>query len=101
MTLNVKAFPNPARSQVIIRYSIPSPSSLSSPVRSEGIINHSKVSLNLFDISGRLVKTLVNERKKSGIYNINLNTKTLSAGVYFLSLKTEDKRIIERLVVVK
>ncbi len=60
-----------------------------------------KVLLQLYDISGRLIKTLVNEEKKPGNYALTFNTKTLSYGVYFLSLQTEDKRIIERLVVVK
>jgi len=83
---SLKVFPNPAKTLTAIRYSLPI----------EG-----KVSLQLYDISGRLVKTLVNEQKKPGIYKINLNTKGLSAGVYFLSLKTESKRVIERLVVIK
>jgi photosystem II stability/assembly factor-like uncharacterized protein len=79
-------YPNPAKSMSGIRYTLPA----------EG-----KVSLQLYDISGRLVKTLVNEQKKQGDYSINLNSRTLSAGVYFLSLETEEKRIIERLVIVK
>jgi hypothetical protein len=82
----LQGFPNPTKSLTTIRYSLPI---------------ESKVSLQLFDISGRLVKTLVNEQKKSGNYSINLNTCTLSAGIYFLSLATEEQRIIERLVVVK
>jgi hypothetical protein len=83
---SLKTYPNPSKTLTAIRYSLPT---------------ESKVSLQLYNISGRLVKTLVNESKKSGIYNITLNTKTLSAGVYFLSLETEEKRIFERLVVVK
>ena len=86
MTLGVKIYPNPARSLSVIRYTLPV---------------ESKVSLQLYNISGRLVKTLVDEDKKPGNYKITLNTKTLSAGVYFLSLQTDTKRIIERLVVIK
>jgi hypothetical protein len=86
MTLVVKVYPNPAKQLIAIYYSLPT---------------KSKTSLQLFDISGRLVKTLVNESKKSGNYSITLNSKTLSAGVYFLSLQTDLKRLIERLVVVK
>ena len=93
----LKVFPNPARSQAIISYSIP-PSPTSSPVKGEGF---PKVSLQLYDISGRLLKTLVDENKNLGIYKITLNTKTLSAGIYFLSLQTQNKRLIERLVIVK
>ncbi|MEO0092363.1 MAG: T9SS type A sorting domain-containing protein, partial [candidate division WOR-3 bacterium] len=89
--LMLKIYPNPAKSAMRIRYSLPI---------------ESKVSLQLYDISGRLIKTLVNEEKKPGNYSLTFNTKTLGscplrAGVYFLSLQTEKKRIIERLVVVK
>jgi hypothetical protein len=86
MTLSVKAYPNPAKSLSVVRYSLPA----------EG-----KVLLQLYDISGRLLKTLVDENKNPGIYKITLNTKTLASGVYFLSLKSKEKRIIERLVIVK
>jgi photosystem II stability/assembly factor-like uncharacterized protein len=82
----LEVYPNPAKFLTAIRYSL---------------LSESKVSLLLYDISGRLVKTLVNENKKSGNYNITLSTKTLAAGVYFLFLQTESKRIIERIVLVK
>jgi hypothetical protein len=86
MTLSVKVFPNPTKSLTAVRYSLPA----------EG-----KISLQLYDISGRLVKTLVDEYKKPGNYSITLNSRTLSAGVYFLSLETKEKRIIERIVIIK
>jgi hypothetical protein len=79
-------YPNPAKSQIAIRYSLPA---------------EIKATIQLFDISGRLVKTLINEEKKPGTYRLTLNTNTLSAGIYFLSLETEEKRIIERLVIIK
>lgn len=60
-----------------------------------------RVNLKLYDINGRLIQDLVNETKEPGIYKINLNTKGLSSGIYFLSLEAEKKRIIERLVVIK
>jgi photosystem II stability/assembly factor-like uncharacterized protein len=82
----LEVYPNPAKTLTAIHYSLPA---------------ESKVSLQLYDISGRLVKTLVNEQKKQGNYSINLNSRTLSAGVYFLSLETEEKKIIERVVVIK
>jgi len=83
---SLKVFPNPAKSQTAIRYSLPA----------EG-----NVSLQLYDISGRLVKTLVDEYKKPGNYKMTLNTRILSAGIYFLSLESNEKRIIDRIIVIK
>ncbi len=60
-----------------------------------------RVNLKLYDINGRLIKSLVNQTKEPGIYKIDLNAKTLSSGVYLLCLDTEEKRIIERIVIIK
>ncbi len=60
-----------------------------------------RVNLKLYDINGRLIKSLVNETKEAGIYKIDLNTKSLPSGVYLIYLDTESKRIIERIVIVK
>jgi len=86
MTLGVKVYPSPAKSLSVIHYTLPV---------------ESKISLQLYDISGRLIKTLVDVHKKPGNYSLTLNSRTLSAGVYFLSLETEEKRIIERIVIIK
>jgi len=86
MTLYVKVYPNPVKSLTAILYTL----------SAEG-----KVSLQLYDILGRLIKTLVNENKKAGNYSLTLNSKTLSAGVYFLALETSNKKIIERFVIIK
>ncbi len=86
LRLTLKVTPNIVKSFSVIHYTLPS----------EG-----KIALQLYDISGRIVKTLVNETKEPGIYKINLNTKNLSSGIYFLFLQTEEKRIIERFVNVK
>ena len=84
--LSLKVEPNPFKSHTTIFYSLSA---------------ESKVILNLYDISGRLVNTLIDEYKNPGNYQLTLNTKNLSAGVYFLSLDSQEKRIIKRLVVVK
>jgi len=86
MTLGIKVYPNPAKALSMIRYSLP---------------NEGKITLQLYDISGRTIKTLVDENKYAGNYSVTLNSQTLPAGVYFLSLQTESKRIIERMVVIK
>jgi len=54
-----------------------------------------RVLLKVYDISGREVKTLVNEDKEPGIYIVNFDGKDergirLPLGVYFVRLKTDD-----------
>jgi subtilisin family serine protease len=86
-----QSYPNPAKMQTVIRYSLPV---------------SGKVSLSIYDISGRTVRHLVNEDKESGIYSVNWDGKdykgrSLSQGVYFYHLKTDGFSDIKRLVLIR
>jgi hypothetical protein len=81
--------PNPFWSHAIINYSIPEPH---------------KVSLEIHDITGRLVKTLVNESKLAGTYTTSWNRtdyheRSVPAGIYFASLTTHDKSITKKIII--
>jgi hypothetical protein len=43
----------------------------------------SKVDIRLYDVTGREVKTLVNEISKAGYYTLEVNANQLSSGIYF------------------
>lgn len=58
-----------------------------------------KVTLSIYNLSGRCVKTLINEEKQAGNYTVNLNAKDLKAGIYFLQLKTDNSIITRKLTV--
>lgn len=60
-------YPNPFNPTTVIKYSIPV---------------STIVTIRLYDILGREVKTLVNEYKPSGNYTIQLNAGSLASGVY-------------------
>jgi hypothetical protein len=59
------------------------------------------VSLNIYDILGREVESLVNEELKAGSYKVNFNADRLSSGVYYYKLATGDFSKTKRMVVVK
>jgi hypothetical protein len=46
-----------------------------------------RVSLKIYDLSGKEVHTLVNEFQNPGSYAINFNAVGLSAGIYFYELR--------------
>ena len=71
-------YPNPFYSSTMIRYNIP---------------EYTKVRISVFDINGRLVKTLVNQNHHSGQYSVEWNTRDelgvpLPEGMYIYQLKT-------------
>ena len=65
-------FPNPFNPSTKIEYSIP---------------KAAFANLKVFDISGRKVRTLVNEEKQAGTYEVNFNAANLASGIYFYRLQ--------------
>ena len=65
----------------------------------------SRVSIILYDISGREVKTLVNEQKTAGYYTMQFNSAGLSSGTYFYRIMTKssgpDYIMTKKMVLVK
>jgi hypothetical protein len=61
----------------------------------------SMVSLKLYNTAGQLVREVINEYKSAGNYNIDLNTKGLAQGTYFLVLKTPDNKTSRSLVILR
>jgi hypothetical protein len=61
----------------------------------------SNVKLEVFDMLGRKVATLVNERKEAGEYPVIFNAQTLSSGVYFYRLQTDRFTQTKKLMLVK
>ncbi len=60
-------FPNPFNPSTIIKYAIPQ----------KGLVQ-----IKVFDILGNEIKTLVNEEKAAGSYEVKFNAVNLSSGVY-------------------
>lgn len=49
----------------------------------------SKISLKLYDMSGRETLILVNDQKQAGYYTIQINASSLSSGTYFYRIVAE------------
>lgn len=49
--------------------------------------------IKVFDITGKLIKVLLNENLNSGEYRVTFDGSNLSSGIYFYSLFAEGKRI--------
>jgi len=79
-------FPNPFNPTTTIRYSI---------------VQTSNVSLQVFDMLGREVQTLVNATQAPGQYSVTLNAKNLGSGVYFYRLNAGTFSETKKLMLVK
>lgn len=59
------------------------------------------VILKIYDINGKLVEVLVNEKLKTGFYNYSWNAFSYSSGVYFYRIETEGFTDTKKMILVK
>ena len=79
-------YPNPFNPSTTINFDIP---------------KDGKVSLRLYDMSGKEVATLVNEYKTAGYYSVTFNAANLSSGVYFYSITANNFTAIKKMMLIK
>jgi len=95
-------YPNPFNPTTTIRYSIPS-SVISnpkwderSPINNEispptSWVRNDKMNVELivYDILGRQIAILINEKQKPGYYEVDFDGTELTSGIYFYTLKSD------------
>lgn len=59
------------------------------------------VKLTVYDLLGREVATLVNEKKETGRYSVNFNASNLTSGVYFYKITAGSFTEIKKMTVMK
>ncbi|RKY78298.1 T9SS C-terminal target domain-containing protein, partial [candidate division KSB1 bacterium] len=59
------------------------------------------VKLTITDISGRLVKTLINSTQHAGKHTVRFDGSDMASGIYLYTLKTQDKVITKKLTLLK
>jgi hypothetical protein len=79
-------YPNPFNSNTKIEYSLP---------------NFDKVKLQVYDITGKLVQTLVDENQNSGKYSVNFDGSNLPSGIYVYRLQVGSYSQTKKMVILK
>ncbi len=59
------------------------------------------VSIKIYDITGREIKTIVNENMKPGVYKADFDASNLSSGVYFYKLTSGEFTETKKMLMVK
>jgi len=59
------------------------------------------VRIQVFDIAGRLINTLINDFKFAGTYKIDFNASNLTSGVYFYKMETVDYSDVKKMLFIK
>jgi hypothetical protein len=79
-------YPNPFNKQTTIRYSIPEPKD---------------VRLEIFDILGRKVATLVDETQPKGIYKETFDSQGYASGIYFYRIILDGEVTTKKMTLIK
>jgi len=74
-------YPNPFNSSTNLRYDVK---------------RRAKVTLNLYDISGRKIETLIDKEHSVGEYFFHLDGNDLASGVYLLNMEVDGARVSSR-----
>jgi serine protease len=79
-------YPNPFNAQTVISYNLPEPS---------------EVSLDVYDLLGRKIASLISERQQAGEHSIIWDAKNRSSGIYYYRLKAGDLAQSRRCLLLK
>ena len=79
-------YPNPFNPSTTIKYQLP---------------HSGKVTLKVYDLLGEEIRTLVNEEKAAGNYEVNFDASALKSGVYFYTLQAYNFRDTKKMILIK
>ncbi|KPQ00900.1 MAG: extracellular protein [Bacteroidetes bacterium HLUCCA01] len=79
-------YPNPFNPHTQIRFNLPA---------------SGEVSLNVFDVTGRRIATLVDAQLPAGTHTVRLDGNGLSSGVYIYQLVTQERSLSRKMTLIK
>jgi hypothetical protein len=84
--LSATTYPNPANGEVFVAYTL---------------MNDADVTIEVTDLTGRVVMTQREGDRSQGEYRVSLNTNNLAEGTYFVNVRTEGAAKVSSKIVVK
>lgn len=87
----LRCYPNPCQNAAHFSFNLKQPA---------------KLKLNVYNVKGQLVKTLVNEQKDAGLYKLSWDgtdcySKPAASGIYFYQLQAGNSKITRKLVLLR
>ncbi|MBX7107606.1 MAG: T9SS type A sorting domain-containing protein [Chitinophagales bacterium] len=81
---SLEIYPNPASGNTTLHFNLP---------------DASRITLQIFDVNGKQVQTVIDKTLAAGDHAFQINTATLSQGIYFVRMTTMDGTMNQKLIV--
>ena len=79
-------YPNPFSFSTSVMYYIP---------------RSTKVKIQIYNLRGQIVETLLNEEKPAGYHTVEWDSEDMRTGVYFFKLSTKDNTFINKMILMR
>jgi hypothetical protein len=79
-------YPNPFNPSTVINYSLP---------------EASDVTIRIYDVMGRRIATLLNEKQTAGWHNVTWNAGSVASGTYFYRIQAGNFAAVKKLTLIK
>jgi len=84
--LSLSNYPNPFNPETTISYSIP---------------KSSLVNITVYDLLGRKIAELINEKKEAGSYELNFNAENIISGLYIYKLTANENIVTKKMMLLR
>ena len=84
--VTLQNFPNPFAHRTEISYSLTRPGN---------------IKIQIYNLKGQLVETLIDENKQAGIHILEWNAENSSSGIYFIKLSTKEVSKIQKVILIQ
>jgi hypothetical protein len=86
--------------EVYLFYNYPNPFNAMTTIKFQ-IVEPGFVTLNVYDLLGREIATLINEEKERGAYEITFDASNLSSGMYIYRIKVNNFEDVKKMMIMK
>lgn len=86
-------YPNPFNPETTIKFTIPN--------EFKNFNNTTNVTLKIFDVLGKEIQILIDEKKTAGTYEVKFNASNFASGVYFYKLTADNFSATKKLIFLK
>jgi hypothetical protein len=100
MITSVQPLTNDIPQEFLLHQNYPNPFNPTATIK-YGLPKSSDVRLSVFDMLGREVSVLVNERRDAGVHEVKFDGSSLASGVYFYRLQAGDFTQTKRLLLLR